>query len=60
MSKKQVADTATYTREELIAGAAAFGVRPEVMAGALRLAGLTQATRSQAEEAIKRFKERRV
>lgn len=58
MSKKQ--REPTYTREELIAGAAAFGVRPEIMAGALRLAGRDRLTRAEAEQAVKTYLMREV
>lgn len=50
----------TYTRAELIAAAAGFGVLPEVMAGALHLSGQEEFTRSQAEAALKAFRERQV
>jgi len=50
----------TYSRDELIAAAVSFGVRPEVMAGALRLAGLESATRAQAEAAVRQFLRREV
>lgn len=49
-----------YSREELMASAQAFGVAPEVVAGALRLAGRDHMTRAEAEAAIKRFLERKV
>lgn len=51
---------AVYSREELIAGAAAFGVKPEVVAGALRLAGKDAMTKAEAEQAIKAFLNREV
>ncbi|MFS8639303.1 MAG: hypothetical protein LOD90_00525 [Symbiobacteriaceae bacterium] len=53
-------DETTYSRDELIAAAVSFGVRPEVMAGALRLAGLESATRAQAEAAVRQFLRREV
>lgn len=49
-----------YSREELLAGASGFGVQPEVISGALALAGRKQMTRSQMEAAIKEFRERKV
>lgn len=63
--KKQTVETqakseAVYTREELLASAASFGVKPEVIAGALKLAKKDQLTRSEMEEAIKKFMEREV
>ena len=47
-----------YSREELIAAASSFGVKSEVAAGALRLAGKDNMTRAEAEKAIKKFLER--
>lgn len=45
-----------YTREELLAGSlAAFGVQPEMLAGAMRVAGKTEMTRTEAREAIDKF-----
>lgn len=49
-----------YSRDELIAAAFSFGVKPEVVAGALRLAGKDSMTRAEAEKAIKQFLARRV
>ncbi len=49
-----------YSREELIQAAFPFGVKPEVVAGALRLAGKDSMTRAEAEKAIKQFLARRV
>lgn len=49
-----------YSREELIAAASSFGVKPEVVAGALRLAGKDSMTKAEAEKAIKQFLARRV
>ena len=51
---------ARYSRSELIRAASSFGVKPEVVAGALRLAGKDSMTRPEAEKAIKRFLQRRV
>lgn len=56
----QQPDQTTYSRDELIAAAVSFGVKAEVMAGALRLAGLEQATRAQAEAAVRQFLRREV
>lgn len=56
----QEADT-VYAATELVASAeSAFGVRPEVMAGALRLAGRDNATRTEAKAAIEAFLRRKV
>jgi hypothetical protein len=49
-----------YSRDELIAAASSFGVRPEVVAGALRLAGKDAMTRAEAQVAIAKFLQRRV
>jgi hypothetical protein len=49
-----------YSRDELIAAAFSFGVKPEVVAGALRLAGKDSMTRAEAEKAIRQFLARRV
>jgi hypothetical protein len=49
-----------YGRDELIAAASSFGVKPEVVAGALRLAGKESMTRAEAERAIKTFLRRKV
>ena len=49
-----------YSKEELLNNASAFGVMPEVIAGALALTGKDEMTRQEAEEAIKRFLERKV
>ena len=51
---------ARYSRSELIAAASSFGVKPEVMAGALKLAGKDTMTKAEAERAIKDFLKRRV
>lgn len=57
---RQASNETQYSRDDLIAGAAAFGVRPEVVAGALRLAGRDRMSRREAEEAIRRFLKREV
>ena len=49
-----------YSRSELIAAASSFGVKPEVMAGALKLAGKDTMTKAEAEKAIKDFLKRKV
>lgn len=64
--KKTIADEVikvqepVYSRNELIEAAYSFGVKPEVVAGALRLAGKDSMTRTEAKKAIKSFLERRV
>lgn len=54
------AEEAAYTRNELIAGAASFSVTPEIVAGALKLAGKDTLTRAEAEVAIQKFCGRKV
>ena len=49
-----------YSRSELIAAASSFGVKPEVMAGALKLAGKDTMTKEEAKRAIKKYMERKV
>jgi len=49
-----------YSRSELIASASSFGVKPEVVAGALKLAGKDTMTKAEAEKAVKDFLERKV
>lgn len=49
-----------YGRSELIEAASSFGVKPEVVAGALKFAGKDSMTKTEAEKAIKAFLERKV
>jgi len=51
---------ARYGRSELIEAASSFGVKPEVVAGALKLAGKESMTKAEAGKAIKAFLERKV
>ena len=68
MSKKKTDKTdktvetpeSVYSRSELIEAALSFGVKPEVVAGALKLAGKESMTKTEAEKAIKAFLERKV
>lgn len=60
MTRKSKQAKPTYTREELIAASIAFGVKPEVMAGALRLAGKQKYTKDEAIQAVRAYLERRV
>lgn len=55
-------DDTTYTRDDLMAAASAFGTTPEVMAGALRAADIGDdgATKADAERAVAAFSEREV
>lgn len=49
-----------YSYEELLLASASFGVKTEVVAGAIKLANKTTMTRAETEEAIKDFLERQV
>lgn len=49
-----------YVRSELIGAASSFGVRPEVVAGALRLVGKDKLTKEEAKSAIRKYLERKV
>ena len=51
---------ACYSRSELLAVASSFGVKPEVMAGALKIVAKDYMTKAEAKEAIKKFLERKV
>jgi len=51
---------ARYGRNELIDAASSFDVKPEVVAGALKLAGKDTMTKTEAEKAIKDFLKRKV
>lgn len=50
----------SYTYEDLVNACRTFKVKPEVIAGALKLIGKQQVTKAEAEEAIKKFLERKV
>ena len=58
--KTTTMEESVYGRSELIASASSFGVKPEVMAGALKLAGKESMTKTEAEKAVKDFLERKV
>lgn len=64
MSKRKATEeqeAVVYSREELMAAAReAFGVAPEVVAGALRWAGVEAATREEAADLVQRFLARQV
>jgi len=65
LSKKKTDKTvetleSVYDRSELIEAALSFGVKPEVIAGALKLAGKDTMTKAEAEKAVKDFLERKV
>jgi hypothetical protein len=65
LSKKKPDKTATieepvYSRSELIEAASSFGVKPEVIAGALKMVAKDCMTKAEAKEAIKAFLERKV
>lgn len=52
---------AEYSAQELIAAArSAFGVSPDIMAAALKTAGLTRATKAKARELAENFAKREV
>ncbi|MDQ0175234.1 oligoribonuclease [Bacillus chungangensis] len=53
-----VSNEPKYSRSEIIGAAASFGVMPELMAGAMKLAGKNHLTRSEIEKAIRQFKKR--
>lgn len=53
--KKPLKQEAVYTRAELMVGASRFGVKPEVVAGAIKLTGKESMTITEAESAVKRF-----
>ena len=50
---------AVYTAEELVAGHKAFGTSPEIVAVALRVAGLDRATKAQAAKVVEEFRHRK-
>lgn len=49
-----------YSYEDLVNACNAFKVKPEVIAGALKLIGKQHVTKAEAEEAIRKFLERKV
>jgi len=57
---KALAVETLYTREEIQASPSAFGVLPEVLAGALALVEGDKLSRSQVQGAIEQFKKRKV
>lgn len=57
-SRKQT--ESVYSRNELIGAAVAFGVKPEIVAGALELAGKNEMTKAEAKAAIKKLLGRKV
>jgi len=59
-TKTEIKSRTVYSRSELIEAAYSFGVKPEVVAGALKLAGKDKMTKSEAEKAIKLYLERKV
>jgi len=65
LSKKKTDKTvempeSVYNCSELIEAALSFGVKPEIVAGALKLAGKDSMTKTEAEKAIKVFLKRKV
>ncbi|GKV54239.1 hypothetical protein NCCP2222_01860 [Sporosarcina sp. NCCP-2222] len=57
---KPVVGETLYTRAEIQASPSAFGVMPEVLAGALSLVDGDKLSRSQVTKAIEEFKNRKV
>lgn len=49
-----------YSYEDLVNACSTFKVKPEVIAGALKLIRKQQVTKAEAEEAIRKFLERKV
>ena len=50
---------AVYTASELVAGCNAFGASPEIVAVALKVAGLDKATKAQAAKVVEEFRHRK-
>jgi hypothetical protein len=56
-----VPQEAKYSKEELMAAAeAAFGVKPEVVMAAMKMVGITEATKEEAKAAIDKFNKKEV
>lgn len=49
-----------YTHDEILASASSLGERVEIIAGALRLSGKDELTRKELDDAIRKFKTRKV
>lgn len=49
-----------YSRSEILGAASSFGVKPELLAGALRLSDKEELTRVEVEDVIRKFKTRKV
>lgn len=49
-----------YSRSEILGAASSFGVKPEMLAGALRLSEKKELTRSEVEDLLRKFKTRKV
>ncbi len=60
VSVQPVAGETFYTLEEIQAQPSAFGVMPEVLAGALATTDEEKLTRTQVQSAIEAFKKRKV
>lgn len=56
---KKVAET-KYSKQEIIESAESFGEKQEVVAGALRLDNKEEYTRNEIDNAIRKFKTRKV
>ncbi|WHH58309.1 hypothetical protein [Petroclostridium sp. X23] len=52
---------AKYSKDELmVAAEAAFAVKPEVVMAAMKMAGITEATKAEAKAAIDKFNKKEV
>lgn len=58
-AKKQVPEAA-YSKKEILAASAQFGVSADAMAGALRRVEKEHLTRAEVEKAVQDFKKRQV
>lgn len=59
-AKKTTEHEPVYSRSEIIEAASSFGVKPELLAGALRLSEQDELTRSEVEDLLRKFKSRKV
>lgn len=57
---ENVQTASTYSRAEILSGAAYFGVKPEVMAGALALTDKERLTKAEVNALIEEFKRKEV
>lgn len=59
IQKIEITET-KYSRSEILGAASSFGVKPEMLAGALSLTDADELTRSEVEDAIRKFRTRKV